>query len=282
MKKGIIAVIILIIIGIVGVITYFRQPKSEIRLKETILESETPGVEKEEGFGRITLISVYDNYKVNPELKTAWGFGLVIETPNERILFDTGGNSEILLFNMKKLGIDPKSIDKIVISHIHGDHLGGLEGFLKENNKVTVFIPSSFPNSIRDMIKSYGGDFVNISHSAKISDFIFSTGEFYGPPKEQSLIIVSKKGLIVITGCAHPGIVNIVKKAKEMFPQKNIYLVLGGFHHPPKKVVYELKKLKVEKVAPSHCSGDEIRELFKKEFKENFIEIGVGKIIKIE
>ena len=177
MKKGIIAVIILIIIGIVGVITYFRQPKSEIRLKETILESETPGVEKEEGFGRITLISVYDNYKVNPELKTAWGFGLVIETPNERILFDTGGNSEILLFNMKKLGIDPKSIDKIVISHIHGDHLGGLEGFLKENNKVTVFIPSSFPNSIRDMIKSYGGDFVNISHSAKISDFIFSTGE---------------------------------------------------------------------------------------------------------
>ena len=96
------------------------------------------------------------------------------------------------------------------------------------------------------------------------------------------MIIVSKKGLIVITGCAHPGIVNIVKKAKEMFPQKNIYLVLGGFHHPPKKVVYELKKLKVEKVAPSHCSGDEIRELFKKEFKENFIEIGVGKIIKIE
>ncbi len=282
MKKGIIAVIILIIIGIVGVITYFRQPKSEIRLKETILESETPGVEKEEASARITLISVYDNYKVNPELKTAWGFGLVIETPNERILFDTGGNSEILLFNMKKLGIDPKSIDKIVISHIHGDHLGGLEGFLKENNKVTVFIPSSFPNSIRDMIKSYGGDFVNISRSAKISDFIFSTGELHGPSKEQSLIIVSKKGLIVITGCAHPGIVNIVKKAKEMFPQKNIYLVLGGFHHPPKKVVYELKKLKVEKVAPSHCSGDEIRELFRKEFKENFIENGVGKIIKIE
>ena len=282
MKKGIIAVIILIIIGIVEVITYFRQPKSEIRLKETILESETPGVEKEEASARITLISVYDNYKVNPELKTAWGFGLVIETPNERILFDTGGNSEILLFNMKKLGIDPKSIDKIVISHIHGDHLGGLEGFLKENNKVTVFIPSSFPNSIRDMIKSYGGDFVNISRSAKISDFIFSTGELHGPSKEQSLIIVSKKGLIVITGCAHPGIVNIVKKAKEMFPQKNIYLVLGGFHHPPKKVVYELKKLKVEKVAPSHCSGDEIRELFRKEFKENFIENGVGKIIKIE
>jgi len=59
-------------------------------------------------------------------------------------------------------------------------------------------------------------------------------------------------------------------------------LVLGGFHYPPAKVVFELKKLKVEKVVPSHCSGDEIREPFKKEFKENFIENGVGKIIEIK
>jgi len=237
---------------------------------------------KEKQASEITLISVYDNYQVNSELKTAWGFGLVIETPNEKILFDTGGDSEILLHNMRKLGIDPKSIDKVVISHVHGDHLGGLEGFLRKNSKVTVFIPGSFPDSIRNMIKSYGADFVNISDPTKISDFIFSTGELYGPPKEQSLIINSKKGLIIITGCAHPGIVNIVKKAKEMFPREKVYLVLGGFHHPPKKVVSELKKLGVEKVAPSHCSGDEIRELFKKEYQNDFIENGVGKIVDIE
>ena len=260
-----------------------KREKVEVEKKESeIKEKEESLEEKKKEASEITLISIYDNYQINPELKTAWGFGLVIETPFEKILFDTGSDSSVLLFNMKKLGIDPKSIDKVVISHIHGDHLGGLEGFLEENNKVTVFIPNSFPDSIRNMIKSYKADFVNVSDSIKISDFIFSTGELYGPPEEQSLVINSKKGLIVITGCAHPGIVNVVKKAKEMFPEKNIYLVLGGFHHPPKKVVYELKKLKVEKVAPSHCSGDLIIEAFKEEYKENFIKNGVGRIIKIE
>ena len=284
--KTLILITILVLIGGIFLIQKGKVSKIGIPIekeKEAEIEKKEEFLEKEEQEKpKITLISVYDNYQVNPELKTAWGFGLVIETPFEKILFDTGGDSSVLLFNMKKLGIDPKSIDKVVISHIHGDHLGGLEGFLKENNKVTVFIPSSFPNSIRNMIKSYGVDFVDISEPTKISDFIFSTGELYGPPKEQSLVINSKKGLIVITGCAHPGIVNIVKKAKEMFPEKNIYLVLGGFHHPPKKVVYELKKLKVEKVAPSHCSGDLIIEAFKKEYKENFIKSGVGRIIEIE
>jgi len=284
-SKILILILVLILIG--GGI--FLIQKEKISETEISIE-EGKKIEKKEEFLKeekkekpeITLISVYDNYQVNPKLKTDWGFGLVIETPNERILFDTGGNSNILLFNMKKLGIDPKSIDKVVISHIHSDHLGGLEGFLKENSKVKVFIPTSFPDSVREMIKNYGASFVNVSKPQKISDFVFSTGELYGPPKEQSLIILSKKGLIVITGCAHPGIVNIVKKAKEMFPQKEVYLVLGGFHHPPKKVVSELKKLKVEKVAPSHCSGDEIRELFKKEYQNDFIENGVGKIISIE
>ena len=230
----------------------------------------------------ITLISVYDNYQVNPALKTAWGFATVIKTPEELILFDTGGDSKILLFNMEKLGINPLSIKKIVISHIHGDHLGGLEGFLERNNNVTVFIPHSFPQSIKDMIIKKGAKLVEISSPAKISDFIYTTGELYGPPEEQSLIIDSKKGLVIITGCAHPGIVKIVKKAKEQMKRDKVYLVLGGFHHPPVSCVKEFRKLGVEKVAPSHCTGDLVRDAFKKEYKENFIEYGVGKIIEIK
>jgi len=229
----------------------------------------------------ITLISVYDNYQVNPELKTAWGFATLIKTPEELILFDTGGNSEILLFNMEKLGIDPLSISKVVISHIHGDHLGGLGGFLEKNNNVSVFVPSSFPEAVKNMVVQKGAELVEISAPRKISDFVYTTGELYGPPEEQSLIIDSKKGLIVITGCAHPGITSIVKKAKELMKKDGVYLVLGGFHYPPLSCVEEFKELKVEKVAPSHCTGDSAREAFRKEYGKDFIEYGVGKVIEV-
>ena len=236
-------------------------------------------VQAEKEKPEITLISVYDNYQVDTRLKTAWGFATIIKTPQELILFDTGGNSKILLSNMKKLGIEPASIKKVVISHIHGDHIGGLEGFLEKNNDVTVFIPKSFPQSVKNMIVRKGAKFIEISALRKISDFIYTTGQLFGPPEEQSLIINSGKGLVIITGCAHPGIVNIVKQAKKLMKKDKVYLVVGGFHHPSISCVKEFRKLQVEKVAPSHCTGDLVREAFKKEYKENFIEYGVGKII---
>ncbi len=251
-----------------------------IQIEKVILPETSIGP-KEEEKPVITLISVYDNYQVDTKLKTAWGFATIIKTSQELILFDTGGNSEILLFNMEKLGINSTSIKKIVISHIHGDHVGGLEGFLERNSNVTVFIPSSFPESIKNMIIQKGAKFVEVSAPKKISDSIYTTGELYGPPEEQSLIIDSKKGLVVITGCAHPGIVNIVKKAKELMKKDKVYLVLGGFHHPPISCVEEFRKLGVEKVAPSHCTGDLVKEAFREKYKEDFIEYGVGKVIEI-
>jgi len=283
---------ILILTGILilaGIGVWFLiQNKKSIQTKEKVQpqikkegQSETSVGLKEEK-PEIILISVYDNYQIDPNLTTAWGFGSLIKTPQELILFDTGGDSEILLSNMEKLGVNPVSIKKVVISHSHSDHIGGLEGFLEKNNKVAVFIPSSFPQSIKNMILQKEAKFVEVSGSRKISDFVYTTGELYGPPKEQSLIIDSKKGLIVITGCAHPGIVNVVKRAKELTKRDKVYLVLGGFHHPPLSCVEEFKKLQVEKVAPSHCTGDLVREAFRKEYGEDFIEYGVGKIIEIK
>lgn len=231
---------------------------------------------------KIVLISVYDNYQVNKELKTGWGFSSLIKTPDEWILFDTGGNSDKLLYNMEKMKIEPDSITKVIVSHIHGDHLGGLEGFLQENNDVTVFIPHSFPKSVREMIVKQGAKFIRITESREIAPNIYTTGELPGPPPEQSLIIESKQGLVIMTGCAHPGIVKIVKKSMEVMKNKSVYLVLGGFHHPPSTIIKEFKKLEVSKVAPSHCTGDLVRNGFAKKYKENFIEYGVGKIIRIK
>ncbi|MFC2087034.1 MBL fold metallo-hydrolase [Bacteroidota bacterium] len=230
----------------------------------------------------IVLISVFDNYMINPDLETEWGFGSVIKTQEETILFDTGGDADILLSNMQKMNIDPTSIDKVIISHVHGDHVGGLAGFLEKNNNVTVFIPASFPNHIKKMIITKGAEFIEISDVTKISGFIYSTGELPGPPIEQSLIIDSKKGIIVITGCAHPGIAKIIEKAKKMIENEDVYLVTGGFHHPPISVIKKFRELGVKKVAPSHCSGDHVREAFSQEYKADFIEYGAGKIIEIK
>ncbi|MCK4428210.1 MAG: MBL fold metallo-hydrolase, partial [candidate division Zixibacteria bacterium] len=96
----------------------------------------------------------------------------------------------------------------------------------------------------------------------------------------------TEKGLVVITGCAHPGIVEILREAKKI-TNEDIYLVLGGFHlggvgdSKLRDIIKSFRELGVKKAAPCHCSGDRTRELFKEEYGDDFIANGVGKIIEI-
>jgi 7,8-dihydropterin-6-yl-methyl-4-(beta-D-ribofuranosyl)aminobenzene 5'-phosphate synthase len=269
MKRITVFSLVLALFILLGFFIFVRERKAK-QHKEEILQKElkTSSLETMEK-AKITLITVYDNYKANPELKTGWGFSCLIKIEDKNILFDTGADSETLLSNMEKMGINPKEIDFVFISHLHGDHTGGLSGILKIKPNLKVYKPEDF------------------SGPNQIINGVWTTGPFGTDIKEQSLIIESKQGLIIITGCAHPGIVNIVKKAKEMFPNENVYLVLGGFHlfgasdSELKIIINDFKKLGVQKIAPCHCSGDRCQELFKEEYKENFIENGVGKIIEI-
>ncbi len=236
---------------------------------------------------QVTMFVVYDNYQFNPDLTTGWGFGCVVKTPTQTILFDTGGNSSILLSNMEKLSINPEEINVVVISHIHGDHVGGLEGFLQNNGSVNVYIPASFPDSWREKIQSYGAEYHDVKESITISENAYTTGEMGIWIKEQSLLLHTRQGLIVITGCAHPGIVKIVQRAKEIIPNTPVCMVMGGFHLSGasdaelRSIIQGFRDIGVIKVAPSHCSGDRCRELFEDEYKGEFIESGVGKIIKL-
>jgi 7,8-dihydropterin-6-yl-methyl-4-(beta-D-ribofuranosyl)aminobenzene 5'-phosphate synthase len=163
---------------------------------------------------QISLITIYDNYQADPKLEIGWGFSCLLKIKDKNILFDTGAESLTLLSNMEKMGITPQEIDLIVLSHIHGDHTGGLEGILKKNGEVTVFIPASFPDSMKKMIENYGAKYQDIKTTEKISEGVWSTGELGTWIKEQSLVVTLEKGLIVITGCAHPGIIHIIEKAK--------------------------------------------------------------------
>jgi 7,8-dihydropterin-6-yl-methyl-4-(beta-D-ribofuranosyl)aminobenzene 5'-phosphate synthase len=234
----------------------------------------------------ITIRIIYDNNQFDPQLKAEWGFSCFISGTQKTILFDTGGDGSTLLSNMKELKITPQQVDLIFLSHIHGDHTGGLLEFLKKNNKVKVFLPHSFPSTFKKEITVLGAQYIEVKDPIEICQDVFSSGELGTSIKEQSLIIKTEKGLVIITGCAHPGIVDIVKKAKKLLNQ-NIYLVLGGFHllgsskEVIEKIVSEFKKMGVEKVAPCHCSGDKTRELFQQKYKKDFIPGGVGKVIEI-
>lgn len=235
----------------------------------------------------ITITVVYDNNEYNPELETAWGFSCLIKKQDKTILFDSGGNGKILLSNMNKLKLDPQQVRIVVLSHIHNDHVGGLEAFLEQNSNVTIYLPHSFPDAFKDKIKKYGAKIINVNKPLRISQNVYSTGELGTEIKEESLIINTEKGLIIITGCAHPGIVDIVRRAKEIM-KTNVYLVMGGFHLKGMSerqidgIVEEFKKEGVEKVGACHCSGDLARTIFEKAYHKDFIRVGVGKIIEID
>jgi 7,8-dihydropterin-6-yl-methyl-4-(beta-D-ribofuranosyl)aminobenzene 5'-phosphate synthase len=234
---------------------------------------------------RMPIITVvYDNNAYGKGLETAWGFSCLVEGMEKTVLFDTGGEGKILLANMDKLGIAPQEIDAVVVSHIHGDHAGGLHSLLTENRRIVSYLPGSFPEPFFRDTKKRGSRVIAVSGALKICDGVYSTGELGTLPVEQSLVVRTAKGLVIITGCAHPGIEKVVRTVKERFGGA-ILLVLGGFHltgsgrEEIEAVIASLKALGVRHVAPCHCTGDTARKLFKKAFGAGFVDVGVGKVI---
>ena len=270
------------ILGAAIFLTAYAQRKGEI-MNEQIKAVSAPEVN---GVNDLTITVVYDNNPYKEGLETAWGFSCLITGAEKTILFDTGGDGSILLNNMGKLTIDPNSIELVVLSHIHGDHTGGLGGFLKKNANVTVYLPKSFPKSFKDDVKSCGSKIVEVERPLEICENVYSTGQLGKLIKEQSLIVRTNNGLIVITGCAHPDIVKIVSTAKGLL-KDDILFVMGGFHlewatkGKLEKIISAFKKLGVRYAGPCHCSGEKARSLFEKRFGKNYIKSGAGKVITL-
>lgn len=209
---------------------------------------------------KITII--YDNKAFNERLAADWGFSCLIEVFDRKILFDTGAKGDILLENMNKLNIDPLNIDEIFISHDHWDHIGGLSAFLKIN-KVRVYIPYSCsePEGARDVIK--------VKEPLMLHKNIFSTGELENG--EQSLVVKHNKDVVVVAGCSHPGVGEILKAASK---HGRVSTLIGGLHGFKEFDLID----DLEKICPTHCTKfiHKISELY----PDKYIKGGAGKVIE--
>jgi 7,8-dihydropterin-6-yl-methyl-4-(beta-D-ribofuranosyl)aminobenzene 5'-phosphate synthase len=228
----------------------------------------------------ITLTIVFDNNAYAAGLETAWGFACLVETPSGTVLFDTGGDGAMLLRNLERLGADVEAIDAVVLSHYHGDHVDGLGSLLDAGIQPTVYVPESFPASFKDRVRARTA-VVEVAGPAEVLPGVRTTGEIRSRIIEQALVVETAEGLVVITGCAHPGVVEMVRAAVGTSGQP-VALVVGGFHlgsdrrRQIEDIAGELRELGVRGVAPMHCSGELARRVFADSFGEDCIVGGVG------
>ncbi|NWG87177.1 MAG: MBL fold metallo-hydrolase [Hydrogenophilaceae bacterium] len=233
---------------------------------------------------RITVL--FNNVPQRPGLTTGWGFACLIEGLEKTILFDTGADGAVLLANMRHLDLSPKAVEAIVLSYIHADHTGGLDEFLAKHADLEVWLPAEFPAGFQRAIAKQGARVRPVSAGGRLFGKAWSTGPLADGIVEQALILDTAQGLVVITGCAHPGIVRIAETAGRL-TGKRIRLLIGGFHlggtdrTEIQAIIGRLRALGVEKVAPSHCTGEAAIAQFRQAWGKDFVEGGLGAVIEV-
>jgi 7,8-dihydropterin-6-yl-methyl-4-(beta-D-ribofuranosyl)aminobenzene 5'-phosphate synthase len=228
---------------------------------------------------------IYDNLVYDDRFTTSHGFACVVDVrgpeTETRILFDTGGDGSVLAGNLSLAGRKCADFDAVVISHNHWDHAGGLEIVLQRKPEVTVYLPErEMAGQISQRVPLKNPVFGEAEPN-RVAHGVWTTGVIENRKDEQGLVLSTPKGLAVITGCAHPGIVRMVKAVEKRFGE-NVFLILGGFHRPPTAAARELRSMGVKYAAPSHCTGEESTRAMKKAFDEGFIESGAGRVVRIE
>jgi 7,8-dihydropterin-6-yl-methyl-4-(beta-D-ribofuranosyl)aminobenzene 5'-phosphate synthase len=259
---------------------------------------------------------VYDAFGMASELRRDWGYAALVGVGGKRILFDTGNDGDTLALNAKALGIDLTRLDMVVMSHRHGDHMGGLAYLLSVNPKVTVYapkegfgvyggdLPGGFyrkneslaqqqryfdgkpPELMRFGSAWPGADFRLVDKSLEIAPGLHLISLVSDKPgtlelRELSLAIATPEGLVLVVGCSHPGIDRIVEAATKIDPR--IHLIAGGLHllvstdADIDKIVGTLHDTyKVGFIAPGHCTGEPTFAALAKAFGDHYLYAGLG------
>ncbi len=189
------------------------------------------------------LTVLYDNEALEG-FKKGWGFSCLIEQGVKKILFDTGWDGRKLLYNMKKAGVRKEDLDIIVLSHDHWDHIGGLTRVL--HPKAEVYLPASFSKRLKKEI-SEEAVLHEVNGPVEVLKGVYLTGELGERTKEQALVVGTDEGLVVITGCSHPGLDVILRTAGRF---GKVRMAIGGFHGFDK--LEEINGL--SRIFPCHCT----------------------------
>lgn len=234
----------------------------------------------------VEIVIVLENQASVESLKSGWGLACAVRTQSTLGLFDTGPDGAALLHNLGALAIDPADIEWIVLSHDHFDHTGGLAALLQRNRAVSVFVHNAFSAATVDQVTSQGGTLMELQGASQIAPSVYVTGPLRGTPVEQALIVQTSEGLVVLTGCSHPGLDHILRRVRDMRPEP-IELVVGGFHlggheaEAVRKLAHSVREMGVHRIAPLHCTGAAAVEIFREVFGEDCVAAGGGSVLTV-
>ena len=264
---------------------------------------------------------LYDAFGKNPAMKKDWGYAALVEVNGRRILFDTGDNPDIFAQNVKAAGVDLRQLDFVVLSHRHGDHMGGLTHLLNVNPGVKIYAPketfgvygSSLPSTFYRKAESLplemryydgtppavmtfgtawpGANFQLIDQTTEVAPGVWLIALVSDAPgtkelKELSLAIDTPEGIVLIVACSHPGVETIVEAATKI--NKHIHFIAGGFHMVVApdpaiaKVATALKDTwKADWIAPGHCTGEPTFAALRDVFGNRYLYAGLGTVLEL-
>lgn len=248
---------------------------------------------------RITIL--YDNSIATPGVKAAWGFAALVEAHGRTVLFDTGGDPAVLRDNLAALKVDASRIQAVVVSHFHNDHTIGAGG-LAAPKGTSVYTPHSFApyGEVTTALTATGLVPVALTEPKALFDGFTIAAPMSFPGRrlsatgavvsdetwEEALLVDTPRGLVVVVGCAHPGIVPMLEQVKKA-TGKPIHMVVGGFHLLEKPlaearaIASAVRSLGVALAGPTHCTGDDGIFAFREVFGDAFVHGGVGQVIEV-
>jgi len=214
---------------------------------------------------------LYDN-QAAPGFHSGWGFSALVEPS---LLFDVGEKAEPLLANIRKFGISLEQVRRVVLSHEHWDHVGGLD-VLAECGGVDVYLPRSFSGGIKGRIRQVNDHarIVEVGNDLELADGVIVTRELSGDGNHEiSAAVRTPKGLVLLVGCSHPGLDTIMENASRY---GDIHAVIGGFHG-----FSNLEALsRVDVIVPTHCTQH--KQEIQARYPEKTRRVAAGSEIRFE